>query len=141
MAQKVVVSVLDDLDGSAEASTVKFGLDGVSYEIDLSEANAERLRALLASYVENGRRVFAGSSTVKRGRGTTRRRSPATSAAAEEPAALVPAFSAGDGGSGNGEVTDKDIKAWAVGKGLIEATKRGRLPQAIRDQYSAAHGW
>ncbi|MFD1046748.1 histone-like nucleoid-structuring protein Lsr2 [Kibdelosporangium lantanae] len=43
MAQRVTVQMVDDLDGTAadDVSTVSFALDGVSYEIDLSEANAE----------------------------------------------------------------------------------------------------
>jgi hypothetical protein len=38
MAQKTVVSFIDDLDGESEAEgTVPFSLDGVDYEIDLTE--------------------------------------------------------------------------------------------------------
>ena len=35
----VSVVVTDDLDGSPGAETVSFGVDGHSYEIDLSEKN------------------------------------------------------------------------------------------------------
>ncbi|MGH8880612.1 MAG: Lsr2 dimerization domain-containing protein, partial [Stackebrandtia sp.] len=42
MAQKVTVSLVDDLDGSEAGETVEFGLDGAFYEIDLSDDNAER---------------------------------------------------------------------------------------------------
>ena len=44
MAQKVQVLLVDDLDGSEATETVTFGLDGLSYEIDLSSGNAGRLR-------------------------------------------------------------------------------------------------
>ena len=44
MAQKVNIVLVDDLDGTEATETVTFGLDGVSYEIDLSAANATRLR-------------------------------------------------------------------------------------------------
>jgi hypothetical protein len=66
MAQKVLVQLVDDLDGtsSQDVSTVLFGLDGVSYEIDLSDANAERLRDSLADYVESARRT---GGRIKRG--------------------------------------------------------------------------
>jgi hypothetical protein len=57
MAQQVKVSWLDDVDGSAAAETVGFELDGRAYEIDLSEQNAARLRALLAEFAAAGRRV------------------------------------------------------------------------------------
>ncbi|MBN0043152.1 Lsr2 family protein [Streptomyces actuosus] len=56
MAQKVVVTLFDDIDGSEAAETVAFGLDGKSYEIDLNETNARDLRTALAPYVEAGRK-------------------------------------------------------------------------------------
>ncbi|MGW0500902.1 histone-like nucleoid-structuring protein Lsr2 [Streptomyces sp. NPDC003007] len=56
MAQKVVVTLFDDIDGSEAAETIAFGLDGKSYEIDLSEVNAGELRKALAPYVEAGRK-------------------------------------------------------------------------------------
>ena len=37
MARKVQVILTDDVDGSEAAETVNFGLDGVTYEIDLSD--------------------------------------------------------------------------------------------------------
>ena len=40
MAQKVQVVLIDDLDGGDATETVTFGLDGATYEIDLSEQNA-----------------------------------------------------------------------------------------------------
>ncbi|MFF7330674.1 Lsr2 family protein [Streptomyces sp. NPDC090306] len=56
MAQRVVVTLSDDIDGSEAAETIAFGLDGRSYEIDLNQANASRLRTALAPYVEAGRK-------------------------------------------------------------------------------------
>ncbi|GAB2733099.1 histone-like nucleoid-structuring protein Lsr2 [Streptomyces bullii] len=56
MAQKVVVTLFDDMDGSEAAETIAFGLDGKSYEIDLNEANARKLRKSLAPYVAAGRK-------------------------------------------------------------------------------------
>ncbi|HWD04419.1 MAG TPA: Lsr2 family protein [Amycolatopsis sp.] len=57
MAQKVFVEMVDDLDGSTAGQTVPFGLDGVQYEIDLSDSNAETLRDNLAAYVAAARRT------------------------------------------------------------------------------------
>ncbi|WP_143263023.1 histone-like nucleoid-structuring protein Lsr2, partial [Amycolatopsis pretoriensis] len=51
MAQRVHVEMVDDLDGSEASQTVPFSLDGVTYEIDLSEDNASALRDELARYV------------------------------------------------------------------------------------------
>ncbi|EPH03281.1 hypothetical protein HMPREF1531_01340 [Propionibacterium sp. oral taxon 192 str. F0372] len=61
MAERVVVTYVDDLDGSDASEKVQFSLDGVSYEIDLSEANAVELREALAPYIGVARRL-AGSA-------------------------------------------------------------------------------
>jgi hypothetical protein len=57
MAQKVQITLVDDLDGSPADETVQFGLDGVAYEIDLSSANAAALRESLGRYVGSARRL------------------------------------------------------------------------------------
>lgn len=67
MAKRVQVILEDDLDGSQAAETVSFGLDGVSYEIDLSEANATRLREELAPWVGHATRVGGRRSTASAG--------------------------------------------------------------------------
>lgn len=63
MAQKVQVLLVDDLDGGEADETVQFSIDGASYEIDLSSANAKKLRDSLAPFVEKGRKA----GTVRRG--------------------------------------------------------------------------
>ncbi|HYK66509.1 MAG TPA: Lsr2 family protein [Streptosporangiaceae bacterium] len=57
MARNVAVVVTDDIDGSTDAETVTFGLDGVTYEIDLSSDNRARLERDIAPYIEAGRRI------------------------------------------------------------------------------------
>lgn len=57
MAQRVQVILEDDIDGGAASETVTFALDGVTYEIDLNEANVSSLRDAFAPYVSAGRRV------------------------------------------------------------------------------------
>lgn len=64
MAQKVQVLLVDDLDGGEADETVTFAIDGASYEIDLSEANAAKLRDSLRPFVEKSRK--AGTSSRKR---------------------------------------------------------------------------
>ena len=66
MAQRVVVTLSDDIDGGEAAETVTFGLDGKAYEIDLSSANADRLRAALGPYLEAGRRRSRSGRTFQR---------------------------------------------------------------------------
>ncbi|WP_316302842.1 histone-like nucleoid-structuring protein Lsr2 [Clavibacter michiganensis] len=61
MARKVVTTLVDDIDGTqideGQGETVPFALDGVNYEIDLSDDNAAKLRTALDDYIEKGRRV------------------------------------------------------------------------------------
>ncbi|MEJ2579399.1 MAG: Lsr2 family protein, partial [Kineosporiaceae bacterium] len=57
MVQKTQVILIDDIDGGEADETVSFALDGVSYEIDLSEGNAEGLRESLADWIGHARRV------------------------------------------------------------------------------------
>jgi hypothetical protein len=74
MAQKVTVTMTDDIDGSKAYETVAFRIDGTSYEIDLSKKNAAALRRVFTSYIEHARRAPRGS---RGGRPTrSRQRSP-----------------------------------------------------------------
>ncbi len=57
MAQKVNIVLVDDIDGSEATETVTFGLDGTSYEIDLNDKNASKLRDALGGYVGHARKV------------------------------------------------------------------------------------
>jgi hypothetical protein len=66
VAQKVVIELSDDLDGSEAVETVTFALDGRSYEIDLNEKNAGKLRKILAPYADAGRRQGGGRRGPKR---------------------------------------------------------------------------
>lgn len=113
MAQKVVVSLVDDLDGGAAEETVAFGLDGKSYEIDLSSANAAKLREAVATFVTAARRP--GRS----GRGG-RRSARATSA-----------------GSTDREQSQA-IRDWAREQG-IKVSVRGRISAEVQQAYAEAH--
>jgi nucleoid-associated protein Lsr2 len=110
MAQKVLVQLVDDLDGttSETVSTVQFGLDGVQYEIDLTDSNADHLRGLFADYVNSGRRT---GGRVRRGTG------------------------AGRNGSANNDAGR--IREWAQANG-IELAARGRIPAHVAESYRAA---
>ena len=69
MAQKHIVQLIDDLDQTKADETVSFGLDGATYEIDLSSKNAAKLRDAMAQYVANARRVSRGGArTTNAGR-------------------------------------------------------------------------
>ncbi|MGI8578578.1 MAG: histone-like nucleoid-structuring protein Lsr2 [Nocardioidaceae bacterium] len=72
MAQRVHIVLEDDLDGSTADETVMFGLDGTSYEIDLSSEHAATLRDGLSQYVGAARRASGrGLRRGVRGRGAT----------------------------------------------------------------------
>ena len=119
MAQRTVVQLVDDIDGTQitdnQGESVTFGLDGATYEIDLTDQNAKQLRDALQVFIANGRRVSGG-----RGR-------PATPAR-----------------SGTGPTTKRDpqqtraIKEWARANGH-KVAERGRISQSVIDAYEAAH--
>jgi hypothetical protein len=66
MAQRTIVSLLDDLDGGKATQTVKFGIDGVEYEIDLSDKNAAKLRKALDPFAEHGRKLSRSGRAYRR---------------------------------------------------------------------------
>ena len=70
MAQKVHIVLEDDLDGSPATETVSFGLDGTTYEIDLNDKNAAKLRDALARYVGAARAVGGSGRRTRRSSGT-----------------------------------------------------------------------
>ena len=67
MAQKVHVVLIDDIDGTNADETVRFALDGTSYEIDLSASNAARLRNAMAEFIGHARKAPAGRGRRQRG--------------------------------------------------------------------------
>ncbi|MGH3940795.1 MAG: histone-like nucleoid-structuring protein Lsr2 [Pseudonocardiaceae bacterium] len=111
MAQKVTVEIVDDLDGSRAEETVEFGIDGVSYVIDLSSGNAGKLRDSIADYVANARK--AGG---RRKGSVSPRRSP---------------------GAGRASVDREQnaaIREWARKNGY-NVSDRGRIPAEVLDAY------
>ncbi|MEO3972612.1 Lsr2 family protein [Streptomyces sp. CAU 1734] len=110
MAQRVVVTLSDDIDGGEAAETVEFGLDAKSYEIDLNPANAKKLRKALAPYVAAGRKLPGGA---KRGR----------RAITYTHTALEPAPAA--------------VRAWAQSN-KMDVPARGRIPKAVYEAFREA---
>jgi hypothetical protein len=109
MARTVQVHLLDDIDGSPADETVKFSLEGVSYEIDLSADHSEHLRKTLAKYIVAGRRVANGAATSipsRRPRGATV----------------------------NSRTQNQAIREWAKRSG-IEVNDRGRIPASVIERF------
>ena len=120
MAQQMTVTYLDDLDGGKAAETVAFGLDGASYEMDLSAKNAKNLRKALAEFVEAGRKVKPASPVA----GGTAGRGPRKASKAKP--------------SGRTQKIDSNaIRAWASENG-IAMSARGRISASVQEQYAAA---
>ena len=86
MAQKVTVALEDDLDGGPADETVRFGIGGVEYEIDLSKKNAAAFRRQLAPYIEHARKA-----------GREQRRRPGRTAASRERSADIRAWAKDQG--------------------------------------------
>ncbi len=110
MAQKVQIILEDDLTGGPAEETLRFGLEGVEYQIDLNKENAEKLRKALEPF------IAVGSKTNSRGRRPAGR--PASSAQ-------------------RSNLTAK-VRAWAKEQGY-SVSDRGRIHQEIFDKYEAAH--
>lgn len=117
MARRIVHQLIDDLDGTVlevgEGETLAFSLDGIAYEIDLTSANAEALRAAFAPYIAAGRTIStARSSGSSAGSRAPRRR--------------------------HGQVDYGPIRQWASENGY-QISQRGRVPAAVIEAYQAAN--
>jgi len=86
MAQKITVALEDDIDGGPADETVRFGLGGADYEIDLSKKNAAAFRRKIAPFIEHARRA---------GRGPRRR--PGRTASSRERSADIRAWAKDQG--------------------------------------------
>ncbi|QRZ61760.1 Lsr2 family protein [Rothia sp. ZJ932] len=111
MAQKVKIILEDDLDGGPADETVRFGLDGAQYEIDLSGANAARLRDAIRPFAAKARRATTANRLGR------------------------PRSKASAGVNRNPEISE--IRQWAKENGY-EVSDRGRIQQHIQDAYYAA---
>ncbi|MGF2950386.1 histone-like nucleoid-structuring protein Lsr2 [Microbacterium sp. YY-02] len=113
MARRIVHQLVDDIDGTllevGEGETVHFSLNGVAYEIDLTNSHAAELRDALAPYIDAGRRATASGARA----GAPRRRAARNSETGA-------------------------IRAWAKEQGL-KVSERGRIPADIVDAYNAAN--
>lgn len=75
MAQKVTIELEDDLSGGPADETMRFGLDGAEYEIDLNQNNARAFRSQLATFVEHARKAGPGAGRRAPRNATGRQRS------------------------------------------------------------------
>jgi hypothetical protein len=111
MAQKIQTLFIDDIDGGAAEGTVRFGLDGTDYEIDLSGEHNDELHKALERYIAHARKVGG-----------------------------APRRSAHNGGRrGSTGIDNTAVRTWAREQG-IDIRERGRVPANIVAKYQAATG-
>lgn len=111
MATQIQKILIDDLDGGEANQTVTFAIDGNSYEIDLSDDNAKKLREALSPFVSHARKGDGGAQRGRKRGGSQRAMSREKSS---------------------------EIRAWAKAHGL-NVSERGRIASHIVEQYEAAH--
>lgn len=118
MASVTTISLVDDIDETTASETVQFGLDGATYEIDLNDKNAKKLRDALATYVAHARRSD----------GTRRASRPRTRAAGKA--------------TGSRTAPDREqtaaIREWARSAGF-QVSDRGRLSAEVVEAFNSAH--
>jgi hypothetical protein len=68
VAQRTQIQYIDDIDGSPAEGTVRFGLDGLSYEIDLNKRHADQLASVIRPYVDAARKVPSARPSARGGR-------------------------------------------------------------------------
>ncbi|MCP3426723.1 Lsr2 family protein [Rothia sp. AR01] len=112
MAQKVKIILEDDLEGGVADETVRFGLDGGQFEIDLSSDNAAKLRDAIRPYAAKARRVQTRSARSGSGKAAS------TSGQARNPETAM-------------------IRQWAKENGY-NVSDRGRIHQEVQDAYYKA---
>ncbi|MDQ4092351.1 MAG: Lsr2 family protein [Actinomycetota bacterium] len=118
MAQKTIVTLIDDLTGeeAENINTVEFALDGMTYELDLTDENSAKLRDALSPYVNAGRKIGG------------RRRS------GSRPGRAV---KSNGSAAGYNRETLKSIRAWARKNGH-SVSDRGRLSTEVLQAWQTA---
>ncbi len=115
MVQRLVTQLVDDLDGTELADgageSVRFSLDGTTYDIDLTRQNADKLRGALAPYIGSARRSNGRGNRSNRSSAGNTRRDPAQ---------------------------NQHIREWAKSRD-VRVSGRGRIPAEVVTAYEAAH--
>jgi nucleoid-associated protein Lsr2 len=73
MATVTITQVVDDIDGTGDASTIRFSIGRSGYEIDLSEENTEKLYAALSPFIAKARKAPAAATAAGGKRATAHR--------------------------------------------------------------------
>lgn len=122
MAQRVEILLVDDVDGSEATQTVRFGLDGMEFEIDLNDAHADEMRSAIDKFVNVARRK-GGKSRAARPKapaGKTVVAAPRSSKTTQVPASL------------------EAVRVWARANGH-NISDRGRIARSVMEAFEAAN--
>lgn len=110
----MALKLVDDFDGVTEAETVEFSIDGIVYEIDLSEDSKEKMRKDFKRYIDVARRVSGSAKKSAKKVSTARTPSAETT------------------------INNDAIRDWAVANGH-PVTRRGRIPRDVKEAFEKAH--
>jgi hypothetical protein len=124
MAQRIVTTLVDDIDGSEteDVATRKFYHGGVELQLDLSEANWEALKGILKQ-AHDMLLPYVQASRASAGKGHT------------TPTGRV--RGSGSGKAGQNPKRNREIRVWANANGFTIGD-RGRIPTEIVEAYDAA---
>jgi len=115
VARKVVVELVDDIDGTVfgeNGESISYAVDGVEYVIDLKNEHAKELRETFEYYIAHSTRVGGRKHRADR---------HVNPVVAKRP---------------RGET--KKIRDWAIEQGY-ELSSRGRIPAEIAQAFHDAH--
>lgn len=110
-----MIKKVDDFDGVSDAKTVEFSIDGVAYEIDLSEDSLEKMHKDFQKYIDVARKL-TGQPSAKKSPKLARVRTPAAESTANNDA----------------------VRHWARQNGM-KVSDRGRVPRDVQDAFDQAH--
>jgi Lsr2 len=111
MTPSATPMLIDDTGHLEASETVRFGVDGSAYEIDLSARQASELRSMADRYISAARRIQPASRARQQ-----HQPRPRTQIDRQQP---------------------RRIRSRATERGLL-ASPRGRIPQPVADDYEAA---
>lgn len=111
MAQRTVTVLTDDIEGTEIASggeTITFSIDGTTYEIDLNDKNAKKMREAFQFYVDHGRKKPLSESSVQKKRAKQNR-----------------------------DYDPKAVRTWAH-EAKVQVPDRGRIPADVVEMFKKA---
>ncbi|MDQ6840719.1 MAG: Lsr2 family protein [Actinomycetota bacterium] len=108
MAKETIVRITDDIDGSEAVESIRFGLRGVEYEIDLNAKNVAAIEKAFEKWIQNGHKAETSTSRARQRRSTVTNR--------DQTAA---------------------VREWAKANGY-RVSDRGRISAEVREAYNAS---